>query len=127
MHSRDEIQQGSALAPRLAALHDGLFVALRPLIHMRVLVVLSGPVEASAVQARCAATMEEGHELALCYVLSTHPDLRVVITLQQELTAILRRLLGASAEKIPVFVATNVEGDRVEDWADAWDATDVRR
>jgi hypothetical protein len=93
---------------------------------MRVLVVISGPVEATAIQARCAAPMEEGHELALCYVASA-PDLRVAINVQQELTATLRRMFGAMAEKIPVFVASDADGDRVEDWAQAWDATDVRR
>jgi hypothetical protein len=94
---------------------------------MRVLVVLSGSVEADVIKQRCVPAIDEGHEVALCYVLTTHPDLRVAIGVQQAVTATLRRTLGQSAENIPVFVATDAEGDRVEDWAQAWEATDVRR
>jgi hypothetical protein len=45
---------------------------------------------------------------------------------QRRITVALRRAFGALAEAIAVFIVTNGEGDRVEDCARAWGATEVR-
>jgi hypothetical protein len=93
---------------------------------MRVLVVLAGSVEPAIIEQRCGGVVGDGHEVAVCYRFPAEVALPKILDAQREVTAALRRVFGPAAEAIPVFVATNAEGDRVEDCALAWGATDVR-
>jgi hypothetical protein len=93
---------------------------------MRVLVVLAGSVELGVIEQRCAGVVGDGHEVAICYRFPSEVALPRILDAQREVTAALRRVFGQAAEAIPVFVATNADGDRVEDCAAAWGATDVR-
>jgi hypothetical protein len=93
---------------------------------MRVLVVLSEPFAVAHVQQRCAGLVNPGVELAVCCVVDERTDLQVSLEHQRRITVALRRAFGALAETIAVFIVTNGEGDRVEDCARAWGATEVR-
>src|SRR5689334_13368838 len=93
--------------------------------RMRVLVVLSDAVDVDTIRQRCAAHVAQGHELAICFVLSAPTTLQATLETQRKLTAALRIVLGAAAETIAVFVVTAVAGDEVADCARAWGATDV--
>jgi len=93
---------------------------------MRVLVLLSGEVESDVLRERCAPILAGGDELALCYVLAPHADLREAIPVQRKITSLLRRVFEEAAENVAVFVATDTDGDRVVDWARVWGAADVR-
>ena len=76
---------------------------------------------------RCADAAWRGADLALCYVLPQGDDgLHAGLAAQRALTAALRQAHGADAEHIPVFVACNRIGERVNDYATAWGATEVR-
>ena len=93
----------------------------------RVLLVIRGVIDPAAL-ARCLADVAtEGAELALCYELPPGGDgLRDGLAAQQALTAALRQIRGARAEGIPVFAASARDGERLEDYASAWGATDVK-
>lgn len=91
----------------------------------KVLVVLRGPVGPTLAE-RCAELLNAG-QLAVCYELPPGADgLREGLAAQRELTAVLRRAHGETAEHIPVFVACSRMGERVIDYASAWGATEVR-
>lgn len=92
---------------------------------MRVLVVLSGSLEPGELEQRCAPAVGEGKALAVCFRFASGVDLRATLEAQREVTAALRLAFGGAAESIPVFVATDSDGERVEDCAQAWGATDV--
>ncbi len=94
---------------------------------MRVLVVLEDPIATESIQKRCSPLIAGGHELAVCYVLPAGAGLRASLETQRTITMELRHAFGASAEAIPVFVISGLEGDTVDDCARAWGATDVRR
>jgi len=93
---------------------------------MRVLVVLSEPFALDQLQQRCAGLVNSGTELAVCCVLDTHTNLRESLEYQRRVTVALRRAFHSYAETIPVFIVTNGDGDRVEDCARSWGATEVR-
>ena len=92
---------------------------------MRVLVVLSEPVDADGIRERCAAHLVQGHEVAICRVLGGPVTLRATLEAQRQITAALRIGLGGAAENIAVFVVTASAGDEVADCARAWGATEV--
>jgi hypothetical protein len=93
---------------------------------MRVLVVLSNPVEAGLVRHRCEGLVAEGHDLAVCYVMASQVTLKAALDAQRKVTAALRRALEGSAENIPVFVVSQVDGDGIAECAREWGATEVR-
>jgi hypothetical protein len=93
---------------------------------MRTLVVLSDPIEAETIRGRCADLLTGGHEIALCYVLPSQAGLQASLEAQRRITMELRHALEASAETIPVFVISGLEGDSIDECARAWGATDVR-
>lgn len=94
---------------------------------MRVLVVFEDPMATESAQNRCAPLIAGGHEIAVCYVLPAGAGLRASLDAQRKITMDLRRAFGASAEAIPVFVISGLEGDTVDECARAWGATDVQR
>jgi hypothetical protein len=95
----------------------------------RVLVVLHGPIDISALRERLANAQRGvagAHELAVCHVLTTGADgVCSGIRAQRELTAALRQALGAKAETMAVFVASEHGGYSVEDCVRDWGATVV--
>lgn len=93
----------------------------------RILVVLRGPLDAGRLRQVFTAAPTEPHELAVCHVLPREEDTLVdSLRAARHVTAALRAALGEGAENVAVFVATDQEGDRVEDCARAWGATSVR-
>lgn len=93
---------------------------------MRAFVVLSEPIRADTIRARCSALVADGHEVAVCYVLPVEAGLQASLEAQRKITTELRRALDASAESIPVFVVSGLDGDGVDECARAWGATDVQ-
>ena len=94
---------------------------------LRVLLVLRGPIEASAVAARLEGEAWREAEFAFCYELSPeHDGLDGALEAQRALTGVLRQVFGHGAENIPVFAVSHRPGERVEDYALAWGATVVR-
>lgn len=70
--------------------------------------------------------MAEPHELAVCHVLDDGRDgLEQSVRAQRVLTAALRIALGARAENVAVFVASDRDGYRIGDCAREWGATSV--
>ena len=101
----------------------GLLLAFGP--RMRVLVVLREPIATARLRERCGALVEAGHSVAVCYVPASALGLHATLDAQRKVTLALRQAIDDLAEKIPVFVATERDGDRIEDCARAWEATDV--
>lgn len=99
---------------------------LAPVANVRTLVLLSDPIEANVIRQRCSRLLEAGGEVAICYVLPTPLGLHGSLEVQRRITLELRQALETSAEAIPVFVVTGLEGDGVDDCARAWGATDVQ-
>ncbi|MFZ5890707.1 MAG: hypothetical protein ACOY0T_06615 [Myxococcota bacterium] len=93
---------------------------------MRVLAVLRDPLLPESIAQRCGQLAAQGHQVAVCYVAPTQLGLRAVLEVQRKVTLALRRALDNLAEDIPIFVVTEREGDRVEDCARAWGATEVQ-
>lgn len=93
---------------------------------MRVLVVLRDPIIVDAVRERCGQAMAEGHSVGVCYVPTDPLGLQAVLDAQRRVTQALRHALDKRAEGVPVFVASERDGDRIEDCARAWGATEVR-
>ncbi|HKO53534.1 MAG TPA: hypothetical protein VJV79_37755 [Polyangiaceae bacterium] len=101
------------------------FARPRPVI--RVLFLMRGPIEASAVTARLKGEARGASEFAFCYELSADQDgLREALEAQRALTEVLRQVFGEMAESIPIFAVSDRPGERVEDYAMAWGATVVR-
>jgi hypothetical protein len=93
----------------------------------RLLVVLSGPIDPEVVRRQCeagAATVTEPYEMAVCHVLPAgHDGLAESLRAQRSITAALRKVIGPRAENVPVLVASQREGDGVDECARAWGAT----
>jgi len=93
---------------------------------MRVLVVLTDPVDSDALRERFMALVVAGEEVAVCYTLYSQPTLQATLDAQRKITAALRRALGGSAESIPVFVVCAGDRDGIADCAREWGATEVQ-
>jgi hypothetical protein len=90
----------------------------------RILVVFRGPIDAGTVRRRCTLEVEGPYEMAVCQVLSPGSDsIRDGIRAQQEITAALRVTMADRAESIAVLVASERQGDGVDDCAREWGAT----
>jgi hypothetical protein len=93
---------------------------------VRVLVVLRGPIRTETVKARWQAVSRDRHELAFCYVLPPDNDgLAESVRAQRAVTLALRRIGEAAVESVAVFAASERDGERVDDCARAWGATEV--
>jgi hypothetical protein len=92
----------------------------------RVLLVLRGPIDVETVKLRCGPLFAEEAELAVCYQLpqGSH-GFHDMLSAQRTMTGALRQACGSRAESIAIFAITEREGDRVEDCARAWGATEV--
>lgn len=96
----------------------------------RLLVVLRGPVDAATVREECRVAqlaVAGPHKMAVCHVLASGQDsIADALRAQRQVTALLRHVLGtAAAERVPVFVASERDGQRVEDCGREWGATVV--
>jgi hypothetical protein len=101
-------------------------LALPPAV-IRVLLLMRGPIEASAVTARLEGEAWGASEFAFCYELSADQDgIPEALEAQRALTEVLRQVFGEGAESIPIFAVSKRVGERVEDYAKAWGATVVR-
>ncbi len=75
----------------------------------------------------CRDGCPEQAQVALCYELPHNQDsFTDGLAAQRALTAMLRQIHGPKAESIAVFVVSTHEGQRVEDCATDWGATEVR-
>lgn len=94
---------------------------------LRVLVLLRGPIQASAVIARLETEAWREVEFAFCYELARdHDGLDGALEAQRAMTEVLRQVFGHAAENIPVFAVSDRPGERVEDYALSWGAAVVR-
>jgi hypothetical protein len=94
--------------------------------RVRLLVVIRGSIRLEAVKTQWQAACEEACELAFCYVLPAGRDgFLDAVRAQRAVTTALRQTCGAEAEKVAVFAACERDGERVEDCASAWGATEV--
>jgi hypothetical protein len=92
----------------------------------RVLLVLRGPITPEAIRERWAQLSGEVAELAVCYELPQgHDGFVDGLLAQRGITQALRQVCGPSAENIAIFVVTDHDGDRVDDYARVWGATVV--
>jgi hypothetical protein len=90
------------------------------------LLVMRGDIDEASVRARCQGLPPDGSSLAICYELpSGHDGLYDGLSAQRRLTSMLRNVCGRKAEEVAVFVVADREGERVEDYARAWGATEV--
>lgn len=92
------------------------------------MVVLRGEIGDELLHTHAALINAAGEQtlIALCYELTSGADgLAESLAAQRELTTALRRLSGPRAEGIPIFVVSATQGERVQDYAAAWDATEV--
>lgn len=95
---------------------------------VRLLLVTTGPIDAALVRRRWSegrSNVTEPYEMAICHVLPAGGGLRETLRAQRAITAALREALGAGAEAVAVLVASDQEGDRVDDYAREWGATVV--
>lgn len=94
---------------------------------VRMLLVITGAIDVDLVRRRWSegsVNVTEPYEVAICHVLPSGKDsLRETLRAQQAITAALRLIIGGRAEAIPVLVASDRSGDRVEDYAREWGAT----
>lgn len=94
----------------------------------RILVVISGSADRNSLRQRCEGFLTGTAEIAFCRVLPAGAaGLEQALRAQQELTVILREILGESAEKVAVFTAHDSDGYTVDDCARDWGATIVDR
>jgi hypothetical protein len=90
----------------------------------RILVVLRGPIDIGAVRRRCALDVTGPYEMAVCHVLPAgHDGIRDGLHAQKEITAALRVVLGGRAENVAVLVASERQGEGVDECAKEWGAT----
>lgn len=87
-----------------------------------------------ATVARCSSELEAaaaspmGAQVAICYQLPAGRDgLHEGLAAQRALTNALREAQGDRAESVPVFVVSDRDGERLDDCATAWGATEVKR
>jgi hypothetical protein len=93
----------------------------------KILVVMRGAINEESVRRCCRDLPTENAAIAVCYELPPgHDGLVEGLAAQRALTAMLRQVRGADAETIAVFVVSDREGQRVDDCASAWGATEVR-
>lgn len=93
----------------------------------RILLVMKGSINEQTVRECSAGALLDDVPLAVCYQLPNGADgLHEGLSAQRSLTELLRQVHGARAEAIAIFVASERDGQRVEDCADAWGATEVR-
>ncbi len=93
----------------------------------RILLVMRGALTEQTVRDCCGEACTDGALIALCYELPQgHDSFIDGLAAQRRLTAILRQIHGARAETIAVFVVSSHDGQRVEDCARDWGATEVR-
>ncbi len=63
----------------------------------------------------------------MCYELPPGQNsFKDALRAQRTVTHALRQVCGAEAENVPIFAVSDREGERVEDYAQAWGATVVR-
>lgn len=98
---------------------------LRPVVR-RVLLVLRGPITIDMVKSRCEPFSWGSGELAVCYELPPEADgFREALAAQRSVTEALRAARGSGAESIAIFAVSGRDGDRVEDCARDWGASEV--
>lgn len=88
---------------------------------------MRGAISTRAV-AHCCCEPLAGAEIqvAVCYELPASQNaLRHCVAAQRRITAVLRLVHGEAAEAIAVFAACDRDGERVQDYATAWGATEV--
>jgi hypothetical protein len=94
---------------------------------MRVLVVLREPIATDSLRERCGRLVAEGHCVAVCYAAASTLGLEGTLEAQRKITLALRHAIDGAAEEIPVFVATERDGEGIDDCALAWGATEVQQ
>lgn len=88
--------------------------------------VIRGLVDELELKRRCAGAPNDNTWVAICYELPPGQDgLAEGLSAQRTLTQVLRAVFGAKAEYIPVFVASDRDGERTEDCVRDWGATEV--
>jgi hypothetical protein len=92
---------------------------------MRVLVVLSAASMVEGIRTRCARVIQDGDELAVCFLLDPETTYQHSLQIQREATQELRLIFKSAAETVPIFVVTGAPGDGVPDCATAWGAAYV--
>jgi hypothetical protein len=95
----------------------------------RTLIVMRGKIDIESLE-RLFARVSLGHDgdVAIGYELPTADcGLGDALAAQQAITAALRRHYGSAAEEMAVFVAADREGERIDDLAEAWRASEIRR
>lgn len=91
------------------------------------MLVLRGSIDSETMLQRWKEASLDFAELAVCYELP--PDrngFRDALMAQRAVTGALRRACGPQAESIAIFAVTDRDGERVDDYARAWGATEVR-
>ena len=93
----------------------------------RVLLILHGPIDVETIRRRWEAAVADDVEYAVCYQLPRdNQGFRDILSAQRTVTAALREVCGTRAESMAIFAITDRDGDRVEDCAREWGATEVR-
>jgi len=92
----------------------------------RLLVVIQRPIDLATLRERCSGAGPRD-AVAVCVVLPGTDGIAEVVRAQREVTAALRAAVGARAEAIAVFVASERPGYGVDECARDWGATLVRR
>ncbi len=88
---------------------------------------MRGSLNEQMIRDCCGDTGSEQAQVALCYELPEGQDsFTDGLAAQRALTAKLRQIHGPKAESIAVFVVSTHDGQRVEDCATDWGATEVR-
>lgn len=91
------------------------------------MLVLHGPIDVEAIRRRWEAAAADEAEYAVCYQLPRdNHGFHDMLSAQRTMTAALREACGLRAESMAVFAITDRDGDRVEDCARDWGATEVR-
>jgi hypothetical protein len=89
--------------------------------------VLRGPIQKKLVLGCGEALQATDALVAVCYELPSGRDsLAEGLAAQRELTSLLRDVCGERAESVPVFTASDREGESVADCQSSWGATEVK-
>lgn len=92
----------------------------------RVLLVVRGPIDPEMFRRRYEVISSAQGAIAVCYELPAgHDGFHDALSAQREVTEALRQACGPSAEDIAIFAVSERNGDRVEDYAREWGATEV--
>jgi len=101
-------------------------LAIAPRVR-RILLVLRGPIQKKLVLGCGEALQATDALVAVCYELPSGRDsLAEGLAAQRELTSLLRDVCGERAESVPVFTASDREGESVADCQSSWGATEVK-